>query len=64
MRVATLPSSEPAVERIFLLEFTLLLSVFPKSLPEERIKRGIVCASIARTEKILTFMSHMGESEQ
>ena len=39
-------------------------SIPPKTLLDESINRGLVCAhmhSIARTQKILTFMSQIGE---
>ena len=55
-----LPSYEPLVEEIFPLELTWVLTPFPKTLLDESINRGLVCAhmhSIARTPKILTFMS-------
>ena len=42
-------------------------SIPPKILSDESINRGLVCAhmhSIARTQKILTFMSQMGECQQ
>ena len=49
------------VEGIFPLELTWLQTPFPKkSLSDESINRGLVCAHmhfIARTQKILTFMS-------
>ena len=42
-------------------------SIPPKTLSDESINRGIVCAHIhfiARTQKILTFMSWAGECRQ
>ena len=51
---------EPSVEGIFLLELTWVLTPFPKTLLDESINRVVVCAhmhSIARTQKMLTFMS-------
>ena len=49
------------VEGIFLLEFTWVQTPFPpKTLSDESINRGLVCAHmhfIAHTQKILTFMS-------
>ena len=40
-------------------------SIPPKTLSDESINRGLVCAHfIARTQKILTFMSMMGECRQ
>ena len=44
----------------FILELTWVLTPFPLTLSDESIDRGLVCAhmhSIARTQKILTFMS-------
>ena len=62
------PSSESPAEGIFPLEFTWVLSPFPKkNLLDERTNHGLVCThmhSIARTQKILTFMSKMGECLQ
>ena len=52
--------SEFLVEGIFPLELTCVLIPFPKTLSDESTNRGLVCAqthSIARTQKILTFMS-------
>ena len=66
MRVRT--SYEPLVEGIFPLELTWVLTPFlPKTLSDESINRGLVCAhmhSIARTQKILTFMSWTGVCRQ
>ena len=49
------------VEGIFPLELAWVQTPFPKkTLSDESIKRGLVCAHmhfIARTQKILTFMS-------
>ena len=49
------------VEGVFPLELTWLQTPFPqKTLSDESINRGLVCAHmhfIARTQKILTFMS-------
>ena len=49
------------VEGIFPLELTWVQTPFPpKALSDESINRGLVCAHmhfIARTQKILTFMS-------
>ena len=49
------------VEGIFPLELTWVQTPFPpKTLSDESINRGLVCAHmhfIARTQKILTFMS-------
>ena len=42
-------------------------SIPPKTLSDESINRGLVCAHmhfIARTQKILTFMSYTGECRQ
>ena len=42
-------------------------SIPPKTLSDESINRGLVCAhmhSIARTQKILAFMSRTGEYRQ
>ena len=42
-------------------------SISPKTLSDESINRGLVCAHmhfIARTQKILTFMSSTGECRQ
>ena len=56
------------VECISPLELTWVLTPFPcKNLMVESINRGLICAcmhSIARTQKILTFMSEMGECRQ
>ena len=49
-----------SVEGIFPLELTWFLIPFSQNLSDESINRGLVCAhmpSIARTQKILTFMS-------
>ena len=54
-------------EKIFLLELTWVLIPFPKTLLDESINRGLVCAhmhSVARAQKILTFMSYTGECRQ
>ena len=54
------PSSKPSGGGDFLLELTGILTPFPKTLLDEIINRGLVCAhmhSIARTQNILTFMS-------
>ena len=43
----------------FRLELTWVLTPFPKTLSDESVKRGLVCAhmhSITQTQKILTFM--------
>ena len=48
-----------SVEGIFPLELTWVQAPFPQT-PDESINRGLVCAHmhfIARTQKILTFMS-------
>ena len=53
-------SSELAIEGIFALELTWVLIPFPQTLSDESINRSLVCAhmhSIARTQKILTFIS-------
>ena len=50
----------PLVEGIFSLGLTWVLTPFPKTVLDESINQGLVCAymhSIARTQKILTFMS-------
>ena len=53
------------VEGIFPLELTWVQTPFPpKTLSDESINRGLVCAHmhfIARTQKILTFMAYTGE---
>ena len=49
------------------MELTRVLTPFPKSLWGLSIDRGLVCAhmhSVARTQKILTFMSPTGECRQ
>ena len=54
------PSSEPPVDGVFPLEFTWVLTPFPKTLSDESMNRGPLCApmhSIVRTQNILTFMS-------
>ena len=48
------------VQGIFPLELSWVLTPFPQTLSDESINRGLVCGhvhSIARTQKILTFMS-------
>ena len=56
------------VEGIFPLELTWVQTPFPqKTLSDESINRGLVCAHmhfIAQTQKILTFMSLTGECRQ
>ena len=61
------------VEGIFPLELTCVQTPFPKkkkkkkTLSDESIIRGLVCAHmhfVARTQKILTFMSWTGECRQ
>ena len=56
------------VEGIFPLELTWVQTPFPKkTLSDESINRGHVCAHMhftARTQKILTFMSLTGECRQ
>ena len=56
------------VEGIFPLELTWVQTPLPqKTLSDESINRGLVCAHmhfIARTQKILTFMSYTGECRQ
>ena len=39
-------------------------SIPQKTLSDESINRGLVCAHIARTQKILTFMSYTVECRQ
>ena len=60
-------SSVNPVEGNFPLELTCVLTPFPKqTLSDESIDRGLVCAhmhSITQTQKILTFMSSMGECQ-
>ena len=61
------PAWSNLVERIFTLELTLVLTLFPRTLSVESLGRGPVCAhmhSIAWTQKILTFMSSSGEGQQ
>ena len=51
-------------KEIFPVELTWDLTPFPKTLSDERINRDLVFAdmhSIALTQKVLTFMSEMGE---
>ena len=56
------------VEGIFPLELTWVQTPFPpKTLSDESINRGLVCAHmhlITQTQKILTFMSYTGKSRQ
>ena len=56
------------VEGIFPLELTCVQTPFPKkTLSDKSINRGLVCAHmhfIARTPKILAFMSYTGECRQ
>ena len=57
------------IEGIFPLELIWVLTPFPlkKTLTDESIDRGLVCAhmhSIAWIQKILTFMSQTGECQQ
>ena len=58
----------PPPRTIFPLELTWVLTQFPpKTLSDESINQGLVCAhmhSIALTQKILTFMSKTGECRQ
>ena len=57
------PRSLPAVG-IYPLKLTWVLTPFPKTLSDESINRGLVCAhihSIKRTQTVLTFM---GECRQ
>ena len=47
-------------EGVFSFKLTWVLTTFPANLSDESINRGLVCAhmhSIARTQKMLTFMS-------
>ena len=54
------PDPELPAEGIFPLEFTWVLTPFPKTLLDDSINQGLVCAhmhSIAWTQKMMTFMS-------
>ena len=55
------------VEGIFPLELAWVLTPFPKTLFDESVNRGPICAhmhSITLTQKIVTFMPWMSECRQ